>query len=118
MAHILLIDDEELVRSVFSAMLNKLGHTGEVIDGPGSIESDFDFRQYDLIFADRMKGRHSDYLVPELRGLGVSGPIVAITGNPEAMTSQESGSVDAVMRKPFALEDLADAIENVLAKEA
>lgn len=73
---------------------------------------------FDVIMVDVMLGNTRDgfLLVEELRANGYSKPIIAVTGLATAQDREACNRVgfDFVLTKPFRINELAQAIENVL----
>jgi YesN/AraC family two-component response regulator len=122
MAHILLIDDEELVRLTLREMLRSAGHSvAEAGDGRAALEL-FDATPPDLVI--------TDILMPEQEGLQTIAhmrerrphiKIIAMSGGggPRSHDLFRYATMLGARRalsKPFKKKDLLDAIEEVLAE--
>ena len=114
MCTILVIDDEKGILRVIEAALKRFGHKVEVaLDGVEGIEK-FDDGCYDMVI--------TDLRMPRLDGKGVvqhirashkkSVPIIGISGTPWQI--QDSG-FDAVLSKPFPLQDLVESVKKLTA---
>jgi signal transduction histidine kinase len=112
-AHVLVVDDEEMVRTVITKLLNLHGHTvRQAASGPEAL---------DLVASDAPDIVFTDYGMPEmcgaelakqLRAQAPSLPIVLISGDTE--TGDAVPFVDAIIDKPFKLDDLESAIQDLL----
>ena len=74
-------------------------------------------RKFDLVITDfSMPGMHGDQLVARIRQLIPTQPVIMITAFVEEykIFGEASGRVDALLLKPFAFQELRDAIEQVL----
>ncbi|MGO9199622.1 MAG: response regulator [Limisphaerales bacterium] len=108
--HILLADDQQEVRHTITLLLRLDEHTvAEAKDGREALGM-FTQGRFDLVI--------TDYSMPEMRGdelaanvklLAPSQPILMLTGSAE-MLDGISLPVDALLRKPFSLGDLRQAI--------
>lgn len=110
---ILVVDDEEMVRSVLARLLTLRNHTVvEAASGPEAL-SLVESEAFDIVFADQampeMSGRE---LAGELRDRYPELPIVLLTGDTEVGMPDEV--VDKVMGKPFQLAGLQNAIRELL----
>ena len=112
MCTILVIDDEKGILRVIEEALKKFGHDVEIArDGIEGIQK-FDDGCYDMVI--------TDLCMPGLDGKGVvqhirksrqnSVPIIGISGTP--WQTQDSG-FDAVLSKPFPLQDLVESVEKL-----
>jgi DNA-binding response OmpR family regulator len=114
MCTILVIDDEKGILRLIQQALTKFGHNVEIaLDGIEGIQK-FDDGSYDMVI--------TDLRMPRLGGKGVvqhirnshknSVPVIGISGTP--WQTQDSG-FDAVLSKPFPLEDLVASVKKLTA---
>jgi len=114
MCTILVIDDEKGILRVIQEALTRFGHDVEIaLDGIEGIQK-FDDGSYDMVI--------TDLRMPRLDGKGVvqhirnsrknSVPIIGISGTP--WQTQDSG-FDAVLSKPFPLQDLVESVKKLTA---
>jgi CheY-like chemotaxis protein len=112
MCTILVIDDEKGILSVIEAALKRFGHVVEIaLDGIEGIKK-FDDGCYDMVI--------TDLRMPKLDGKGVvqhirashknSIPIIGISGTPWQI---EDSGFDAVLSKPFPLQDLVESVKRL-----
>ena len=105
MQRILLIDDDENVRSILSMLLNKIGYHVEVAeDGEKGVKL-FDMTgNFDLIISDiRMPNMDGNEVARYIRNSDKSGvPLIAITG---FRTEVQPEMFDYTLIKPFSLKD-------------
>jgi two-component system, chemotaxis family, chemotaxis protein CheY len=121
MATILIIDDDDGVREVLTAMVNDAGHTAIAADGGESGIRKFEEERPDLVL--------TDIIMPDVDGLETISEIRLI--DPEARIAAMSGgskSIEAsyytdiakkfgamaVLAKPFLIATLVDTIETCL----
>jgi signal transduction histidine kinase len=112
-ARVLVVDDEEMVRSVAIRLLQLRGHE---VEGAASGREALDHLEaapFDLVF--------TDYGMPEMNGAELARairdgwpglPVVLVTGYTE--THQVEHEVEAVIPKPFRLEDLDASIRKLV----
>lgn len=114
-AKILLVDDEEIVRTATADMLRDLGY--EVIEMPSAIQALSAIRagiDADLLVTDYlMPGMTGAALIHELRAKGVGLPTLLVTGY--AATGQDVPADVPRLSKPFRQADLAGRIHDLLA---
>jgi two-component system, cell cycle sensor histidine kinase and response regulator CckA len=111
---ILLADDQQQVRELTKMLLGMDDHiVTEAGNGREALDL-FTQERFDLVITDYamplMKG---DELARNIKRLAPSEPVLMITGSagqPEGIY----GSVDAILEKPFAFEDLRQAIAGLL----
>ncbi len=112
MCTILVIDDEKGILRVIEAALKRFGHDVEIaLDGIEGIKK-FDDGCYDMVI--------TDLRMPRLDGKGVvqhirasrknSIPIIGISGTPWQI---EDSGFDAVLSKPFPLQDLVESVKRL-----
>ncbi len=114
--HILVVDDEEMVRHVIGEYLRADGHDVDLADGPIAALSKLAAGQYDLIITDRaMPEMSGDRLALEAKRVAPHVPILMLSGFGEFMntTGEHPPGVDAVVSKPITIDDLRDAIAKV-----
>jgi CheY-like chemotaxis protein len=113
MPKILLVDDESMVSDVLGQILTRLGYHVEIASGGHEGLRMFDGRVYDLVI--------TDILMPEIDGHVVARhirssdrpktPIIGISGTPWLL---EGDIFDSVIAKPFNIQALTHAIDDVM----
>ena len=111
---ILLADDQQEVRELLALMLGMDDHiVTEARNGREALDL-FTPERFDLVVTDYlmplMKG---DELARNIKRLAPSEPILMITGSADELDGIR-GAVDVVLNKPFAFEDLRQAVAQVL----
>jgi CheY-like chemotaxis protein len=111
---ILLADDQQEVRELLALMLGMDEHiVTEARNGREALDL-FAPERFDLVITDYlmplMKG---DELARHIKRLAPSEPILMITGSADEL-GDIRGAVDVVLNKPFAFEDLRQAVAQVL----
>jgi len=120
MAHILLVDDDDLFRDMVLAMLERLGHTVLIARNGNEALARFAEERADLVITDLiMPDKEGLQTIRELHQAARDLPIIAMSGggrnNPEVYlkTARTMGAV-AVLTKPFSFKQLASAINSAL----
>jgi CheY-like chemotaxis protein len=108
--HILLADDQQEVRDTIKLLLRLDEHTvAEAKNGREALEM-FTQDRFDLVITDyAMPEMRGDELAANVKHLAPSQPILMLTGSAELLDGL-STPVDALLRKPFSLLDLRQAI--------
>jgi CheY-like chemotaxis protein len=117
---ILIVDDEALVREAMQRLLEHDGYEVEAFNNAASALAQLKTRKFDLVITDfSMPGMAGDEFVAQVRVLNPSQRIIMATAFVEEyrVFGQPTGSVDAVLLKPFAFKELIEAVELVLAHE-
>ena len=112
---ILVVDDEQMVRTVTAKLLRLKGHTViEAESGPEALDH-YDEDVFDLVITDlsmpEMSGRE---LAHHIRKRNQKQPILLLTGDTDASDGNEM--VDAIVGKPFKLDELEQTIQQVLSR--
>jgi CheY-like chemotaxis protein len=114
-SRILVADDDESVRTTISALIREFGH--EPIEAPGGrealelLERDC---QFDLLIIDfSMPAMHGVELAARARSRLPLVPVLFVTGDRDAEVGQ-----DAILRKPFRQDDLAEKLRDLLSGKA
>ncbi len=112
----LIIDDDSIIRELFSRALPEFGWNTVVADsGEAGVEA-FGAQQFDLIFLDLvMPGMNGAETFREIRKLAPNAYVVIITGYPDSTIMAEALDIGpfAVMKKPFSLEELGVVLGRV-----
>ena len=116
MHSVLIIDDEADVRDLVSDVLASHGHRITGASGGREGLARFEAGSYDIVL--------TDLGMPDLNGWEVaraikstrSGtPVLLLTGWADAVDPTAAGLVDAILKKPFGLDELAAAVTTALA---
>jgi two-component system cell cycle sensor histidine kinase/response regulator CckA len=115
---ILVVDDNNFLRSVVSKMLSMLGYDVLSADSGENGLSLFLKNQFDIVL--------SDYEMPGMDGVAFAcgvkkssprTPVVIMTGaGKETVLARKSTAVDEVISKPFTLFGIDETIQNLLGK--
>ena len=116
-ARILVVDDDEIIRSLVKETLEEEGHTviaaGTSVEGLDCVKR-WDF---DLVFLDlKMPDMDGAELLKQLRNINPRLPVTIITGYPgsEMMERAFKQGPLGVMEKPFDASDIIVAVNNFL----
>ena len=116
-AHLLIVDDEANTLASLSRAFRLAGHEATVCDNPGKALELAKAQKFDLILSDvRMPGKDGLTLLEELKALGVTAPVVMMSGQADiemAVRATRLGALD-FLEKPISTEKLLLTVENVL----
>ncbi len=120
MAHVLVIDDDEEIRTLVAHMLSRAGHTVDLArDGAEGLRT-LGSRRPDVVVTDiDMPNLDGHAVIEALRTAHSGVPIVAISGGGPAakddllLEAMRLGAAEVVM-KPFGFEQLAGAVVRAL----
>ena len=110
----LLADDEPGVREAVGLLLTIDGHTVvQAANGREALEN-FESDRFDLVITDyAMPGMAGDELACNIKRAAPALPIIMITGHTYLLKGAQN-PVDAVLSKPFELEDLRRTMARLL----
>jgi DNA-binding response OmpR family regulator len=110
----MIIEDEEPVRNLLSAIIKNGGHEVEVVsDGNQGIEM-FGKKEFDLVFIDLgMSGISGWQVAKKVKGINERVPVVLITGWDIRQEESEikDSYVDLIIQKPFEVEQVLDLVQ-------
>ncbi|MFC1992713.1 response regulator [Chloroflexota bacterium] len=116
-ARILVIDDDELIRSLFKEILEDQGHIVVTADTSAKGLSYVMQRDFDLVFLDlKMSGTDGAEILREMKGVRRKLPVVIITGYPDSDImdrAMKQGSL-GIMLKPFDDSDVISAVNSFM----
>ena len=115
MSRLLIVDDDPNTLASLSRAFRLAGHEVQVADNAARAVALIREELFDLIFSDVvMPGKDGIALLEEIRGLGVSTPVVMISGQATldmAVRATRLGAVD-FLEKPLSSEKLLLTVEN------
>ena len=114
---ILVVDDEEIIRSLFRETLEELGHTVIVAETGSEGLAMVKQRDFALVFLDlKMPGMDGAELFHQIKTIKPKLPVTIITGYPdsEIMTRALAQGPFGIMSKPFSESDIVAAVNNFL----
>lgn len=116
-AHLLIVDDEANTLASLSRAFRLAGHDATVADSADRALQLIKSQNFDLIFSDVvMPGKNGLALLEELRSLGVTVPVVMMSGQADiemAVRATKLGALD-FLEKPASSEKLLLTVENAL----
>lgn len=118
--HILLIEDEEMLRIVMREMLECLGYTVSAATAPDEALQLFDKNPhtYDLIYTDYlMPGMNGVELAIKIRERDKAIPIILSTGNKEEISTKYFNYFSRILKKPQRLEEIERELKTVFSKK-
>ena len=116
-ANILVIDDEEIIRSLFKDTLEELGHNVTAVSTASKGLELVKQRDFDLVFLDlKMPRMDGAELFRQMKMVKPKLSVTIITGYPdsEIMARALSQGPFGVMNKPFGESDIVAAVSNFL----
>lgn len=113
---VLVIDDDEQVRRFIVESLTACGYEAiEAANGEEGI-AQLEHERPDLLIVDfAMPGRNGVEVALAAHAIAPAMPIVLATGYADTDAAARAGVIGHVLRKPFGLADLADALETAMA---
>lgn len=120
-AHVLVIDDEEVVCESCARILSEKGHTVRTaLTGEEGLRQ-FDEAHFDLVIADlKMPGIGGMSVLRQVKEQSPQTAVLVITGYPSVATAIEAMKLGAAdyIEKPFTPDELADAAAQALERRA
>jgi len=115
---ILVVDDEPMVCEALKMMLHFEGHEVKTANNAQSALTLFEHEKFDVVITDySMQPTKGDELAAAIKARAPDQPVILITAYGEVL--QASGKpltgVDAIINKPFQVEDLRNAIAKLTA---
>src|SRR6185369_2670070 len=114
---ILLVDDEAQMRELHADLLNDAGYNVDTAPDGIVAWNTLNEISYDLLITDNNMPRLSGLdLIKRVRSEGMSLPIILASGTiqMEELNQNPQLRIDAVLHKPFLMEELLSAIQNIL----
>ena len=113
-ARVLVIEDEEQVRTLLSSILTKAGHEIEIaVNGREGIEM-FERKEFDLVFTDLgMPGMSGWKLAERIKSINKKMPVVLITGWDINLKELDTGekNIDLIIHKPFDMRKVLNTVQ-------
>ena len=116
-ASILVIDDNEVIRTLFKEVLEELGHTVVTVETSFEALEMVKRRDFDRVFLDlRMPRMDGAELFRQIRAFKPKLPVTIITGYPDSdmMVRALAQGPFGVMKKPFGESDIITAVNDFL----
>jgi signal transduction histidine kinase len=119
--HVLLVDDEAMVRNVIGEYLKIDGHTVEAADGGQDGLDKFHAGQFDLVVLDRaMPDMNGDQVATAIKSTHPAVPVLMLTGFGAMMegNGERPTAVDLVIGKPVTIDGLRAAVAEAVGLHA
>ena len=119
--HVLLVDDEVMVRKIIGEYLKIDGHIVEAAEGGRDGLEKFRNGRFDLVVLDRaMPDMNGDQVAAAIRSANPTVPVVMLTGFGAMMedTGEKPTAVDFVVGKPVTMSDLRTAVTRAVGLRA
>ncbi len=115
MPHVLIIEDDEDLRTVLAGVLESAGYSVTQADEGGAGLKAARTRRPDIVLSDIvMEGMEGIAVIMALRKLISDVPILAMSGNAMYLGNSAKLGADAVLLKPFTREMLLQSLERLL----
>jgi CheY-like chemotaxis protein len=114
---VLVVDDHPGIREIVSAYLAEDRHTVETAADARQALEKFEASDFDLVITDRaMPEINGDELAASIKRIQPNKPVIMLTGFADLIneTGQKAEHVDLVLSKPARLDDLRQAIREVV----
>lgn len=114
---ILLVDDEVAVRNSLRRLLQFDGHTVEIAASGKDALALFQESRFDLVVTDyEMPEMKGDQLAAAIKAIQPSQPVLMVSAYGEQLRSSGNSlaAVDAILTKPFQMEELRNAITRLV----
>lgn len=117
-ARILVVDDNEALRSVVSQMLSVLGYEVSAADSGENGLNVFLKNNFDIVLSDyEMPGMDGVALARHVKQCSPAVAVVIMTGSGQvSMITEQISAVDEVIAKPFSMDELDGTIRNLHGK--
>ena len=117
MKTVLLVDDEAIIRQALSRNLNKSGYdVTSAADGTAALACLYE-KPYDIIVTDYlMQGMNGLELMTKAKALDPTIKVILFSGFIEQNLDECVHQADCFLSKPIGLNELLDAMENLLAR--
>ena len=113
-ARIMVVEDEEHVRSLLLKILKRGGHEVEMVsNGNQGIEM-FEKNEFDLVFTDLgMPGMSGWQVAEKVKGINGRVPVVLITGWDirQEESEMKDSYVDLIVHKPFEMDQVLNVVQ-------
>lgn len=116
---VLVVDDDDLILKVCSAVLSRLGITADLVSSPDDALLRIGSNRYDAIVSDiRMPGVDGITILRAARLRDATVPFVLMTGNPSLETAVSAVELGVLryLQKPFTVDEFADVVTTAVSK--
>lgn len=117
MASILVVDDNQGIRTCLSALLSMMGfQVTQAADGAEAFDL-FSRKKFGVVFTDfEMPGMDGFTLASNIKISSPRTSVIMVTGSDQRVVQEKmrNGFVDSVLFKPFKLEDIDESVQGAL----
>ncbi len=120
-AHILVIDDEEVIHLSLKRLLGGQGHKVDAVLSAHEGLERLSSNQYDMVITDLMMPELNGIgLLEKMQSMGLSVPTLMITGYPTIRTAMQAMRLGAAdyLAKPFRRQELLGPVNRMLRRDA
>ena len=116
---ILVVDDEPSIRLLCRVNLELEGHEVLEADSLATARLALETEDVDVVLLDvHLHGEHSDALIAECHDRHPPIPVVIVSGSADAKQLAEVSHADAILPKPFELDELIATVWNLASPRA
>ncbi len=116
MAKIVVMDDEEAVRSAITRVLQRAGHEVLAFEDAAPALDEVNFEEIDLVLTDLVMPTPGDQFILVLQQEDIEVPVIVLSANlnEERIRYLEELGTDRILEKPFDLAELLKVVEECL----
>jgi CheY-like chemotaxis protein len=109
---VLVIDDEKAILKVLTKILSRVGYTVDATDNGTDAIKKVTISHYDFVITDiKMPEISGEEILHEIKSIkGDNLPVIGMSGTPWLL---DENSFDAVINKPFSIEELFEVVEKI-----
>ena len=114
---VLVVDDQESLRTLFLAILSNMGYQGIAFGNSGEALNHFRKESFDLVLTDlEMPGMDGLTLAQSIKDRSPETPVILVTGRKveDFQQKMRPGCIDSLIPKPFRLEGFKKTIKGML----
>jgi DNA-binding NtrC family response regulator len=116
---ILVVDDEPSIRLLCRVNLELEGHVVVEADSVASARAAVATGEVDVVLLDvHLHGERSDALIAECHDRQPPIPVVIVSGSADAKQLAQLSHADAILPKPFELDELIETVRNLASSRA
>lgn len=116
---VLVVDDEPSIRLLCRVNLELEGHVVLEADSLASARAAVATGEVDVVLLDvHLHGERSDALIAECHARQPPIPVVIVSGSADAKQLAQLNHADAILPKPFELDELIDTVRNLSSARA
>jgi DNA-binding response OmpR family regulator len=119
MATILVVDDDRVIRDLLTMILKTKNYDVLEFEDARPALDEVDFSETDLIITDFQMPTPGDEFVRELKDRGIEVPVMVLSAalDQDEVAVLESLGVQTIMKKPFTIVELLQAVEELVQED-